>query len=185
MSDSDQISVLSRISPLFCTCRLYTSPGTPFQPGIPGGAETAAGLVRGLVFRAEARAQLSARFTTRLRGSGGPLPLVGDRIEPETDDKTRRMTPEGVFFCWRGGAERDFVNSANLRRITMCKSSPRPVQDEGSFLRDQFWGELWDERRRSVIASLSSCCSRSITPCADCMVAIISKSPSTSDQLSS
>ena len=65
-----------------------------------GGAEIAAGLVRGLVFRAEARAQLSARFATRLRGSGGPLPLVRDRIEPETDDKTRRMTPEGVFFCW-------------------------------------------------------------------------------------
>ena len=69
-----------------------------------GGAEIAAGLVRGLVFRAEARAQLSARFATRLRGSGGPLPLVGDRIEPETDDKTRRMTPEGVFFV--GRAER-------------------------------------------------------------------------------
>ena len=64
------------------------------------GTEAAAGLVRGLVFRAEARAQLSARFATRLRGSGGPLPLVGDRIKPETDDKTRRMTPEGVFFCW-------------------------------------------------------------------------------------
>ena len=80
--------------------RPTAQPGTPFQPGIPGGAETAAGLVRGLVFRAEARAQLSARFATRLRGSGGPLPLVGDRIEPETDDKTRRMTPEGVFFCW-------------------------------------------------------------------------------------
>lgn len=27
------------------------------------------------------------------------------------------MTPEGVFFCWWGGAERDFVNSAKLRRI--------------------------------------------------------------------
>ena len=24
------------------------------------------------------------------------------------------MTPEGVFFCWQGGAERDFVNSAIL-----------------------------------------------------------------------
>ena len=80
------------------------------------GTEAAAGLVRGLVFRAEARAQLSARFATRLRGSGGPLPLVGDRIEPETDYKTRRMTPEGVFFCWQGGAERDFVNSAMLTR---------------------------------------------------------------------
>ena len=26
------------------------------------------------------------------------------------------MTPEGVFFCWWGGAERDFVNSAKLAR---------------------------------------------------------------------
>ncbi len=24
------------------------------------------------------------------------------------------MTPVGVFFCWQGGAERDFVNSTNL-----------------------------------------------------------------------
>lgn len=24
------------------------------------------------------------------------------------------MTPVGVFFCWQGGAERDFVNSAIL-----------------------------------------------------------------------
>ena len=89
----------------------------PLQPGIPGGAEAAAGLVRGLVFRAEARAQLSARFATRLRGSEGPLSLVGNRIEPEKDDKTRRMTPEGVFFCWQGGAERDFVNSAMFRQF--------------------------------------------------------------------
>ena len=94
--------------------RPTAQPGTPFQPGIPGGAKAAAGLVRGLVFRAEARAQLSARFATRLRGSGGPLPLVGDRIKPETDDKTRWMTPVGVFFCWQGGAERDFVNSAKV-----------------------------------------------------------------------
>lgn len=25
------------------------------------------------------------------------------------------MTPEGVFFCWQGGTERDFVNSAKIR----------------------------------------------------------------------
>ena len=31
--------------------RPTAQPGTPFQPGIPGGAETAAGLVRGFVFR--------------------------------------------------------------------------------------------------------------------------------------
>lgn len=24
------------------------------------------------------------------------------------------MTPVGVFFCWQGGAERDFVNSTVL-----------------------------------------------------------------------
>ena len=28
------------------------------------------------------------------------------------------MTPVGVFFCWQGGAERDFVNSTNLRQIS-------------------------------------------------------------------
>lgn len=28
------------------------------------------------------------------------------------------MTPVGVFFCWQGGAERDFVNSTNLRRVS-------------------------------------------------------------------
>ena len=27
------------------------------------------------------------------------------------------MTPVGVFFCWQGGAERDFVNSTNLRQV--------------------------------------------------------------------
>ena len=27
------------------------------------------------------------------------------------------MTPVGVFFCWQGGAERDFVNSTKLSRI--------------------------------------------------------------------
>ena len=97
--------------------RPTAQPGAPLQPGIPGGAKAAAGLVRGLVFRAEARAQLSARFATRLRGSGRPLPLVGDRIEPEANDKIRRMTPVGVFFCWQGGAERDFVNSTKLTQL--------------------------------------------------------------------
>ena len=47
------------------------------------------------------RQRLSARFATRLRGSGEPLSLVGNRIEPEKDDKTRRMTPEGAFFVGR------------------------------------------------------------------------------------
>ena len=75
---------------------------------------TMEGLVRGLVFRAEARAQLSARFATRLRGSGGPLPLVGDRIKPETDDKTRWMTPVGVFFICQNEDKCHFVNSTKI-----------------------------------------------------------------------
>ena len=29
------------------------------------------------------------------------------------------MTPVGVFFCWQGGAERDFVNSTNLRQLSV------------------------------------------------------------------
>ena len=28
------------------------------------------------------------------------------------------MTPVGVFFCWQDGAERDFVNSTELSRIS-------------------------------------------------------------------
>ena len=28
------------------------------------------------------------------------------------------MTPVGVFFCWQGGAERDFVNSTTLSQST-------------------------------------------------------------------
>ena len=27
------------------------------------------------------------------------------------------MTPVGVFFCWYGGAERDFVNSTKVRHM--------------------------------------------------------------------
>ena len=27
------------------------------------------------------------------------------------------MTPVGVFFCWRGGAERDFVNNSRMCRF--------------------------------------------------------------------
>lgn len=97
--------------------RPTAQPGAPLQPGIPGGAKAAAGLVRGLVFRAEARAQLSARFATRLRGSGRPLPLVGDRIEPEANDKIRRMTPVGVFFICQNEDKCHFVNSTNLSRF--------------------------------------------------------------------
>ncbi len=39
------------------------------------------------------------------------------------------MTPEGVFFCWQGGAERDFVNSATVGRIfRRFVSAPMTVQ---------------------------------------------------------
>ena len=27
------------------------------------------------------------------------------------------MTPVGVFFCWQGGAERDFVNSTKMNQL--------------------------------------------------------------------
>lgn len=29
------------------------------------------------------------------------------------------MTPVGVFFCWQGGAERDFVNSTKSSRPSL------------------------------------------------------------------
>ncbi|MGO5030170.1 hypothetical protein, partial [Candidatus Agathobaculum pullicola] len=35
-------------------------------------------------------------------------------IEPETDDKIRRMTPVGVFFIYPNEDKLGFVNSANL-----------------------------------------------------------------------
>ena len=47
------------------------------------------------------------------------------------------MTPVGVFFCWQGGAERDFVNSTDLRRIIFYKESDVPVQTDYSP-----WGEI-------------------------------------------
>ena len=31
------------------------------------------------------------------------------------------MTPVGVFFCWQGGAERDFVNSAILSQSSIAE----------------------------------------------------------------
>ncbi|WP_418246436.1 hypothetical protein, partial [Dysosmobacter sp.] len=37
--------------------------------------------------------------------------LVGDRIKPETDDKTRWMTPVGVFFICQNEDKCHFVNS--------------------------------------------------------------------------
>lgn len=34
------------------------------------------------------------------------------------------MTPVGVFFCWQGGAERDFVNSTILIQRTLVVVEP-------------------------------------------------------------
>ena len=34
------------------------------------------------------------------------------------------MTPVGVFFCWQGGAERDFVNSTTLSRSVGSVPTP-------------------------------------------------------------
>ena len=35
------------------------------------------------------------------------------------------MTPVGVFFCWQGGAERDFVNSTTLALLTKSRTNSR------------------------------------------------------------
>ena len=35
------------------------------------------------------------------------------------------MTPVGVFFCWQGGAKRDFVNSANWALLTKSRTNSR------------------------------------------------------------
>ena len=41
----------------------------------------------------EVGAQVGAAPAARTRGSGRPLPLVSDRIEPEADDQMDRVTP--------------------------------------------------------------------------------------------
>ena len=56
------------------------------QPDVPEGPAQAADLERGHFCGAEVGAQAWPAPAARLRGSGGPLPLVSDRIEPETDD---------------------------------------------------------------------------------------------------
>lgn len=47
------------------------------------------------------------------------------------------MTPVGVFFCWQGGAERDFVNSACFsdefkRSVSPKKTEPDTLNFLGS-----------------------------------------------------
>ena len=40
------------------------------------------------------------------------------------------MTPVGVFFCWQGGAERDFVNSAKLAQVADNGKPINIIQDK-------------------------------------------------------
>ena len=48
------------------------------------------------------------------------------------------MTPVGVFFCWQGGAERDFVNSTKVSRSKKAapakeeSPTPEPVAVSGN-----------------------------------------------------
>ena len=63
------------------------------QPDVPEGAAQAADLERGHLCRAEVGAQAWPAPATRLKGSGGPLPLVSDRMEPEADGQMDRVTP--------------------------------------------------------------------------------------------
>ena len=44
------------------------------------------------------------------------------------------MTPVGVFFCWQGGAERDFVNST-----TYVSRFFLPIAQEAVFIFPVLW----------------------------------------------
>src|SRR5699024_10451054 len=99
--------------------------------GLQAGAEAAADLVRGHLCHPEEMPQLNARLTTRLRGSGGPLPPFRDRFEPQKNDLGHHLTPEGVFFLpmiYFPLLNGDFVNGPTL-------STSRSVgQGTGAFI---------------------------------------------------
>ena len=40
------------------------------------------------------------------------------------------MTPVGVFFCWQGGAERDFVNSTKFTQVADNGKPINIIQDK-------------------------------------------------------
>lgn len=63
------------------------------QSDVPEGPAQTADLERGHFCGAEVGAQVGAAPATRFRGSGGPLPLVSDRIELEVDDEMDHVTP--------------------------------------------------------------------------------------------
>ena len=68
------------------------------------------------------------------------------------------MTPEGVFFCWQGGAERDFVNSASLESIhyemdyVITHCAPNSIVDilgNGGYVHDHLTGFLEKVKERA------------------------------------
>ena len=68
-------------------------PGAAYPAGVPGGAEAAADLVRGLFCHPEALPQFNTAFAAGTRGSGGPLPPFRHGLEPQKIDTKRRLTP--------------------------------------------------------------------------------------------
>lgn len=61
------------------------------------------------------------------------------------------MTPVGVFFCWQGGAERDFVNSTTVRRIS--------VENKNNLQNTEFMFEyLKKQRYFGIISEISIFC---------------------------
>ena len=60
-------------------------PGAAYPAGVPGGAEAAADLVRGLFCHPEALPQFNTAFAAGTRGSGGPLPPFRHGLEPQKD----------------------------------------------------------------------------------------------------
>src|SRR5699024_6629069 len=124
--------------------------------GLQAGAEAAADLVRGHLCHPEEMPQLNARLTTRLRGSGGPLPPFRDRFEPQKNDLGHHLTPEGVFFLpmiYFPLLNGDFVNGPTLSR------GKRPALGMGSvviyppsppiFLHSREWAVKGATHRRS------------------------------------
>jgi len=65
--------------------------------------------VRGQLLCPEKDTQLKTPVQERLRGSGGPLPLVSNSIEPETHGKVPGMSPEALLFYVQGACGGKFM----------------------------------------------------------------------------
>ncbi|MGO5030216.1 hypothetical protein, partial [Candidatus Agathobaculum pullicola] len=61
-----------------------------------------------------------------------------DRIEPETDDKIRRMTPVGVFFIYPNEDKLGFVNSAKLSQSVLSYTKDRNQANAGDVYQFSF-----------------------------------------------